>query len=215
MRRKDLPDNYRKAWQSNNIKDFQFDLPEGWNSDLPPFTYQIKDAIWMYLAKKGINASQVGTGKTIEALFLTQLLKAREEPYRTVLVTRNLQTQHQWLAETQRFTNLVACLSDGEKADRVSLLSGWWEMIILRYPQLVRDYEYIAMQDFDNLILDEPTEFGAHHHDTKTAENSKRLAKNRERVFILDATPVQTFVGGPSLFNRDSPDAHLWAVAGV
>ena len=187
----DLPENYQKALHVKRLARVEMDEPEGWSTDpeLAMKPFQKKGMAWLYFAQKGILADQVGLGKTIQALGLIQLLKARGEPFRTLVVGTKA-AQFQWLSETQRFTDLHAGIAYGTKSERVSQYAAWWEILVVTYPLLLRDLEYIRNQDIDCVVLDEASTF--RHHNIKTAHAVKQLTRGRKRVILLDATPIQT-----------------------
>ena len=172
-------------------------LPElvGWSPDpshrLRPF--QELGVAYLYVARKGILADPVGLGKTPQALGLIQLLKSVGKPYRTIVFVRSYNMQLQWQSEIHKFTDLRPMVVDGEKSDRLSQYSSWWEVLICRYSLLLRDVKVLQQLGYDQIICDEPSDAGVgiHHHSTKTAKAIKLLTKDCDRVVGLDATPIQ------------------------
>lgn len=116
----DLPENYIKAVEIKET-DKQVKLPplDGWNAELPIRPFQKKGVAWLYLARRALLADPVGLGKTIQALGLISLLKTTGRPYRTIVIAPNYNSEMQWYRETRRFTSLIACPVNGEKAERV------------------------------------------------------------------------------------------------
>jgi len=190
MDQAELPANYVKSNQiKETVKNIILPKLVGWNSEKPLRQFQMRGVAWMYLAKRCLLADPVGSGKTIQALGLLSLLKTQKQPYRTIVVAQNYQTQVQWLKEILSFTDLMPASVHGEKPERVAQYGKWWDILVTRYSLLLRDYSYLKQLDIDILILDEASYF--RHHDTKTARMVKALAKGIDRTILLDATPVQ------------------------
>jgi reverse gyrase len=95
------------------------------------------------MARKAIDASQTGTGKTNSILLTLCLAKHYGEPLRAVLVVPTSAVS-QWRAETKRFApglNVVSVTSGIEKSRRLQMYATRWEVLIIGFHLATRDID--------------------------------------------------------------------------
>lgn len=185
-----LSNNYKFALEVKEGKSIHFPSLPDWNPAYPLYPYQERGVAYLYLARKAILADCVGLGKTIQMLALISLLKTTGKPYHTLVLAPNVSVQRQWRDEIHKFIpSLVVVSVEGEKSTRVRQIATRWEILLSRYPLLLRDLPYLQSLDFDILVGDESS--CIRHHNTKTARAVKALTRGKQRVILLDATPIQ------------------------
>ena len=185
-----MPDRYQQAAQVASARSVRFTLPDSWNADLPPRTYQIKGAAWLLLANRGLLADQVGLGKSIVTLLLICMLKQLKQPYRTLIITTK-GTQRQWIREANRFTNLPVVAARGQKTHRVmAYTSKRWDICVTTWPLILRDYSYLKQINPDVIVMDEVAAIRT--PGAKTSQLTKLLTRGIPRIVELNATPTET-----------------------
>ena len=186
------PRRYQFAKKALRYEDIR--LPEllYWRDDQSLLNYQKKGVAWMFGAKKGLLADQVGLGKTIQSLALACLVRERNvnlDP--RILVVTPKSAQLQWAKETAKFTKLRVGVAQGSRSERASqYMALSWDILITTYPLLLRDLDYLREINPELLILDEASVF--RNQQTQTHKAVRELTKDVSRVVLLDATPIQT-----------------------
>ena len=150
------------------------------------FSYQKTDVDIMINNKVMLNASDIGTGKTIEAIFTGEYLKSKGLIKRALVIAPNAM-KYQWSNEIHKFakdadTNLI----DGSKVNRELLYSQKAFWTIMSYPTLRMDKDIIEKK-WDLIILDDPSIFK--NWKTKTSKVIQQL--KAQYKFILYATPIE------------------------
>jgi hypothetical protein len=157
-----------------------------------PFDHQTVSASFLFMARKAIDASQTGTGKTNSILLSLCLAKHYGEPLRAVLVVPTSAVS-QWRAETKRFApglNVVSVTSGIEKSRRLQMYATRWEVLIIGY--------HLATRDIDLLERLEPRQIVSDDVDpilqttNKTHKAMLRLTAPADRVVVANATNLQT-----------------------
>lgn len=153
------------------------------------FRHQRLGITWLYLIERGLLADNVGMGKTNEVLGLIALLKERERPYRTVVVSQAPAVK-QWVAEANRFIpDMRAVAGEGTRNQRHDIYDDNWELLVLSYSVLIRDYEYLnEVVPFSVLVADDVDPL---RNQTRTSTAFNLLAQKAERCYVLNATPLQ------------------------
>lgn len=147
---------------------------------------------WLYFAKKGLLADSVGTGKTLNAAGLLALLKEKgelAENARVVIVTRPGAVP-QWQQQLKRFVpEIKVTVSTGSPKQRVERYLEDWDVLLMGYQMLCRDWEKLTNFDIRTIIIDDVD--ALRNQDTDTAYSIGRIAMNCERVVDMTATPLQ------------------------
>jgi len=130
-----------------------------------------------------------GLGKTVQALGMLQLMKQRGELNKALICTPSELSSKQWARETAKFTTLKPACAIGDKTDRVGVYSGWYDVLFVSYPIVLRDWEYIVDLGYNVIIFDEAAYF--RNPTTATFKIACRLAQGRDWQINMTATPVQ------------------------
>ena len=150
------------------------------------FSYQKADVATMIKNKAMLNASDIGTGKTIEAIFTGEYLKKKENIKRALVLTPNAM-RFQWSDEIHRFVkDADTTLINGDKTKRKLLYGQKTFWTIMSYSTLRID-EDIVEKNWDLIILDDPSIFK--NWKTKTSKVIQKLKAPYK--YILYATPIE------------------------
>jgi SNF2 family DNA or RNA helicase len=170
---------------------------------------------WLYAIGKGLLADPMGSGKTITAAGLMALLKEREELHsnaRAVVVMRS-PALLQWQEELHRLVpGLNVMVAGGSRDHRVNRYLQEWEVCLIGYQMLQRDYETLAHFPIDLVFGDDLDVL--RHRTNRSAYCFKRLASQAERVVLMTGTPVHKRlhemhsvlepIGGRVIFGNES-----------
>lgn len=157
-----------------------------------PFDHQTVSAAYHYIAKKSIDASETGTGKTNSILLTLCLAKHHKERLKAVLVVPTTAVR-QWSDETARFApGLKVSIATAEynPDQRRELYAGDWEVLIIGFHLMTRDIAAIkeiaplqvVSDDVDPIL----------QMKNKTHKAFMELCENADRVIIANATNLQT-----------------------
>ncbi len=152
------------------------------------YDFQTIGVAWLYSIGRGILADQCGLGKTIQALALLEFLKSRGELTRALLVVP-APSLYQWSDEVRKLTSLHCGVIAGSKFERVCVHRASYEVSLVNYQILFRDFEWFIEGGYDTVFLDEATAFK--NPDTATANHVKMLTQKATRVYPMTATPIQ------------------------
>lgn len=180
---------------------------------------------WLYFAKRGLLADSVGTGKTLNAAGLLALLKEKGEldgDHRTIIVARPGAVP-QWQNQLRRFTpEINVQVATGNPKQRIETYLKPWEVILLGYQMLCRDWEKLTEFDIHTLIIDDVD--ALRNQDTDTNYSIGRVARECERVVDMTATPLQKklmdlytryqLLGGREILGNESTFKRNYVVEG-
>lgn len=156
---------------------------------------------WLYFVKKGLLADSVGTGKTGHAAGLLAILKETGEigPYSRAIIVARPGAVPQWQSQLKRFTpDINVAVAMGSPKQRVDIYAKPWEVLLIGYQMLIRDWEKLTSAiDIRTIIIDD---VDAVRNETDTAYAIGQVAKNCDRVVDMTATPVQKKL--KDLYNR-------------
>lgn len=159
----------------------------------PLFDHQTTTVAWLYAVKKGILASEPGSGKTNSILATLCLAKQRGESLRSLLVVPTTSVG-QWQAETARFApglKTVAVNAKMDKAQRIALYSNpFWELLIIGFHLATRDRDALEYIEPRQLISDDVDPLLNSSNATHRAIVG--LAETADRVIVANATNLQT-----------------------
>lgn len=156
--------------------------------------HQTVAAVFHYAAKKSLNASSPGTGKSNMVLATLCLIKHYDGPeaLKAVIVVPTASVK-QWASETRRFApglNSLAVTSGLTKPERQRLYAGDWEVLIIGYHLLTQDERSLVALAPKQVISDDVDPLT--HHKNKTHKAIMNLAKSADRVIVTNATNIQT-----------------------
>lgn len=155
--------------------------------------HQKVGAAWLYFAKRGLLADSVGTGKTLNAAALLAMLKESGElslDDRAVIVTRSGAVP-QWAAQLKRFVPEVNVLvgTGAPKQRRENYIRQPWEVALMGYQMLCKDWKKLSEFDLNTLIVDDVD--ALRNDNTDTYYSIDRIVMKCDRVVDMTATPLQ------------------------
>lgn len=152
----------------------------------PLFPYQREGV--QHLASRGraLLADDMGLGKTVQAIAACEVLMARGEASRVVVVTP-ASLKHQWASEIERYTGRKAAVVGGGAMTRAEAMASKPPYLILSYELTWRELHRLKDLDADILILDEAQR--AKNFRTKTAATLRAIPSRF--LFVLTGTPIE------------------------
>lgn len=150
------------------------------------FPYQELGLQHLVTRGRAILADDMGLGKTVQAIAAAELLRARGEVRRVLIVTV-ASLKDQWAKEISRFTGRTATVVWGGAAERGRALRSDTPYKILNYEQTWRELNLLQALDADLVILDEAQR--AKNFRTKTALTLRSIPS--KFLFVLTGTPVE------------------------
>lgn len=153
---------------------------------VPLFPYQREGAAHLLRSGRAILADDMGLGKTAQAIAACELLRARGEASRVLVVTLS-SLKHQWAREIARFAGVQAVVVGGGATGRRHALESDAPYKILNYELTWRELEALKGLDADVVIYDEAQR--AKNFRTKTARTIQQIPSRF--TFVLTGTPVE------------------------
>ncbi|HEU4408880.1 MAG TPA: DEAD/DEAH box helicase [Polyangiaceae bacterium] len=152
----------------------------------PLFPYQRDGVAHLVVAGRGLLADDMGLGKTVQAIAACEVLRARGEASR-VLVVAPTSLKHQWAAEIERHAGERAVIVGGGGRARAAAFRSDAPYKILNYELTWRELRRLQGLDADVLVLDEAQR--AKNFRTKTAATLRAIPSRF--LFVLTGTPVE------------------------
>jgi hypothetical protein len=153
---------------------------------VPLFPYQCEGATHLFHAGRALLADDMGLGKTAQAIAACELLRARGEASRILVVTL-ASLKHQWACEIARFAGVQAVVVGGNAITRRHALESDAPYKILNYELTWRELSGLKGLDADVVIYDEAQR--AKNFRTKTARTIQQIPSRF--AFVLTGTPVE------------------------
>ena len=135
----------------------RFDPPKRLNAQLRD--YQAYGAAWIGSLLEagfgGVLADDMGLGKTVQTLALLQARREAGAPGPALLIVPT-SLLHGWHAQAAQFTpNLSLVVLHGPERAALRDAALQTDLVVTTYPLLARDQEWLAVQDWPLVILDE------------------------------------------------------------
>jgi superfamily II DNA or RNA helicase len=153
---------------------------------VPLFPYQREGVAHLLRAGRAILADDMGLGKTAQAIAACELLRARGEASRVIVVTLS-SLKHQWAREIERFAGVRAVVVGGGAIGRSHALRSDAPYKILNYELTWRELSELQGLDADVVIYDEAQR--AKNFRTKTARTIQQIPSRF--AFVLTGTPIE------------------------
>jgi superfamily II DNA or RNA helicase len=153
---------------------------------VPLFPYQREGAAHLLRAGRAILADDMGLGKTAQAIAACELLRARGEASRVIVITLS-SLKHQWAREIERFAGVRAVVVGGGAVGRRHALRSDAPYKILNYELTWRELSELQELDADVIIYDEAQR--AKNFRTKTAQTIQQIPSRF--AFVLTGTPIE------------------------
>lgn len=159
------------------------------NKDHKPFKHQKESVIFFLNNKRAFNFSDIGTGKTLSALWACDILLCNQK-IRKVLIIAPLSTLRAvWGKEI--FENLPHrkfALAHGSKSHRIAAIQHDADFVAINHDGVVIVEEEIIKQQFDVIIIDELTAFKKHTNNR--TKSMIRIAKSARAVWGMTGEPT-------------------------
>jgi SNF2 family DNA or RNA helicase len=148
--------------------------------------YQLDGIAFAVGAGRAILAVDMGLGKTIQGLGVSELL-AQEADIRRVLIICPTSLKSQWRNEIHRFSDRECQLVTGSAADRAAQYDNDCFFTICNYEQVLRDVTSIERVKWDLIILDEGQRI------KNWAAKTSAVVKSLKSPFalVLSGTPLE------------------------
>ncbi|MFH1178024.1 MAG: DEAD/DEAH box helicase, partial [Acidobacteriota bacterium] len=152
----------------------------------PLFPYQREGVVHLAAAGRALLADDMGLGKTVQAIAACEVLRARGEARRIIVVTP-ASLKHQWAKEIERYAGSAAAVIGGGMHRRSQALASDSPYKVLNYELTWRELGRLRELEADVLILDEAQR--AKNFRTKTAATLRAIPSRF--LFVLTGTPVE------------------------
>jgi superfamily II DNA or RNA helicase/uncharacterized protein (UPF0332 family) len=152
----------------------------------PLFPYQQAGVLHLAAGGRALLADDMGLGKTVQAIAACEVLRARGEMRRALIVTP-ASLKSQWAREIERYTGSRALIVGGSVGQRQSAFASDAPYIIINYELTWRDLSQLSNLQPDVLVLDEAQR--AKNFRTKTAATLRSIPSRF--LFVLTGTPVE------------------------
>ena len=152
----------------------------------PLFPYQRTGVVHLAAHGRALLADDMGLGKTVQAMAACEIMRARGEVDR-VLIVAPASIKHQWARELEAYTGRQVVVVGGPPAQRAAALASSAPYKIISYEATWRDLSCLQALDTDLLILDEAQR--AKNFRTRTAATLKAIPSRF--LFVLTGTPIE------------------------
>lgn len=165
------------------------------NKEHKPFIHQIETTEFLLENKRAFLLSDMGTGKTLSALWASDILMIEKKIKRVLIVTPLSTMQIVWGKEIfENFPHRTFCVAHGTREYRIQALNAKADYIIINHDGVTMLYDEIIKSGFDLIIIDELTAF-KNNTSNRTKAMKKVTAKKTQPVWGLTGEPTPN---GPS-----------------
>lgn len=162
-----------------------------WSGSLTPFDAQITTAEFLTLNNRAFVLNDLGTGKTLSALWAFDYLKSIGKADKLLVVSPLSTLERVWGDEIFRhFPHLTFGVLHGTKSKRQKLLDQPYDVYIINHDGVkVLAAELTARTDIDTVLIDEISQC-ARNAATGRWKALKKITKNTPRLWGLTGTPI-------------------------
>lgn len=178
------------------------------NPEHTPYSHQKETTIFLIANKRAFVLNDLGTGKTLSALWAADFL-IRNGKIKRVLISSPLSTlKSVWGNEIFfNFTHRKHAIAHGRREDRIAAINSNVEFVIINHDGLVAMQAELIKAKFDVFIIDELTAFK--NHKTDRFKAAKLIADECKAVWGMTAeptpnSPVEAY-GQAKVVNPDNP----------
>lgn len=159
------------------------------NPNHKPFDHQVETAKFLLCNKRAYNFSDLGTGKTLAALWAADFLIINKK-IRKVLIISPLSTlQSVWGKEIfSNFPHRKYVIAHGSKEHRINMIRSDADFVIINHDGIVIVEDEITKGGFDLIIVDELTAFKK--HTTNRSKALSRIQLYMEAMWGLTGAPT-------------------------
>lgn len=159
------------------------------NKEHTPYSHQKETTIFLIRNKRSFVLNDLGTGKTLSALWACDFLKLNGK-IKKVLISSPLSTiKSVWGNEIFfNFINRKYALAHGRREERALAIKADVDFVIINHDGLVTMENELLREKFDVFIIDELTAFK--NHKTDRYKSAKKIADKCKAVWGMTAEPT-------------------------
>jgi len=149
-----------------------------------PFDHQRKTAEFLVSNMGNFNLSDIGTGKTLSALWATDLLFHNDRIKKVLIASTLTSLQMVWGAEIfYNFPHRYYAIAHGSRNERIKMIKSAANYVIINHDGIASVIDELIAEKFDIWIIDESTVYkNARSERTKTALKLARSFHKRGRA---------------------------------
>lgn len=162
-----------------------------WSGQFTPFEAQRETAAFLTLHNRAFVLNDLGTGKTLAALWAYDYLKAEGKVNKLLVVSPLSTLERVWADEVFRhFPHLTYAVLHGTKKKRLALLKQDVDIFIINHDgvKVIQD-ELAAKQSIDAVLIDEISQC-ARNAGTGRWKALKKVTQDKRRLWGLTGTPI-------------------------
>lgn len=159
----------------------------------PLWDHQTRSIAHMFIAKRSLEASVTGAGKTNMALGLCALLKQKGLLTSRAIVICQTPAVLQWAEQAAKFTpklRVEPIYSGLNRQARVARYAGNWDVLVIGYHMLLQDKAIIHRLEPGLVLVDDVDPLL--NYDNKTHKEIVKLCAAADRSVVFNATNIQT-----------------------
>lgn len=178
------------------------------NPEHTPYSHQKETAIFLLMNKRSFVLNDLGTGKTLSALWACDFLLINKK-IKKILISSPLSTVRSvWGNEIFfNFPHRKFAIAHGRREDRIHAINSDVEFVIINHDGLVTMERDLIKAKFDVLIIDELTAFK--NHKTDRFSSAFEISKKVKAAWGMTAeptpnSPIEAY-GQAKVINEDNP----------
>jgi SNF2 family DNA or RNA helicase len=178
------------------LRNLGFNVPSpitqlyGWPGRVKPFNAQRDTASFLTLHERAFVLNEIGTGKTLAALWAFDYLRHAALATRLLVVSPLSTLERTWADEIfNHFPHLTTAVLHGTRVRRANLLAGEADIYLINHDgvKILAD-ELIKRQDIDTIIIDEIAAF--RNSGTERWKVLHKVLQGRKYVWGMTGTPT-------------------------
>jgi SNF2 family DNA or RNA helicase len=177
------------------------------------FEHQKRTVEFLIANMRNFNLSDIGTGKTLSALWATDFLFHNKVIKKVLIISTLTSLQLVWGYEI--FTNLphrYYAIAHGSKAERIRMIQSNAHYTIINHDGVETVLEELTKQKYDIIIIDESTAYKNAGSDR--SKTMRKLAKHSRAVWAITGnprpnSPVEVF-SQAKIVNPSNPALPQW-----
>lgn len=159
------------------------------NPNHKPFKHQKESTIFFLNNKRAYNFSDLGTGKTLSALWACDLLFCNQKIKKVLIISPLSTLQSVWGREIfDNFPHRRYTIAHGTKDKRISCIKSNSDFVIINHDGVVIVEDEIIREKFDIIIIDELTAFKKHTNNR--TKSMIRISKSARAVWGMTGEPT-------------------------